>query len=46
MISSADLSTEKERQSTALEAFENSRFELTKSIMILEVISHTLIINK
>ena len=46
MITSGNLSVEKERQSNALEAFENSRFELTKSIMILEVISHTPIINK
>ena len=46
MATSSNLSVEKERQSNALEAFENSRFELTKSIMILEVVSRTPIINK
>ena len=41
-----DLSTDKERQSQAREAYENSKFELTKSLMILEVISRTPIIRK
>ncbi len=45
-IDSADLSTNKERQSQAREAYENSRFELTKSLMILEVISRTPIMRK
>ena len=45
-IESADLSTNKERQSQAREAYENSRFELTKSLMILEVISRTPIMRK
>ena len=45
-IESTDLSTDKERQSQAREAYENSKFELTKSLMILEVISRTPIIRK
>ena len=40
-IESADLSTDKERQSQAREAYEKSKYELTKSLMILEVISRT-----
>lgn len=40
-IDTGVLSTEKERQSTALERFESSKFELNKSLMILEVITHT-----
>ncbi|WP_071146852.1 TolC family protein [Bacteroides ihuae] len=40
-IDSAVLSIEKGRQSSALEAFESSRSELNKSLMILEVITHT-----
>lgn len=43
-MSSSELSTEKERQSTAQERFENSKFELTKSLMVLEVITRTPII--
>lgn len=43
-IDSGDLSTEKSRQSVAKEKFENSKFELTKSLMILEVITRTPII--
>ena len=43
-MTSGDLSTEKERQSTAQERFENSKFELTKSLMVLEVITRTPII--
>lgn len=45
-IESGDLAEDKERQSTAREAYENSKFELTKSLMILEVISRTPIIRK
>ena len=45
-IESAELATDKERQSTAREAYENSKFELTKSLMILEVISRTPLIRK
>ena len=45
-IESSDLSMDKERQSTAREAYENSKFELTKSLMILEVISRTPLIRK
>lgn len=44
-ITSGDLSNEKSRQSTAQEKFENSKFELTKSLMILEVITRTPILN-
>ena len=40
-IESGTLSLEKERQSDALEAFEKSKFELTKSLMILELITRT-----
>lgn len=45
-INSSELSVNKERQSQAREAFENSKSELTKSLMILEVITGTDIINK
>ena len=45
-IESTDLSTDKERQSQAREAYEKSKYELTKSLMILEVISRTPIIRK
>ena len=45
-IESADLSTDKESQSHAREAYEKSKYELTKSLMILEVISRTPIIRK
>ena len=45
-IESADLSTDKERQSQAREAYEKSKYELTKSLMILEIISRTPIIRK
>lgn len=43
-IESLDLSVDKERQSQAREAYEKSKFELTKSLMILEVITRTSII--
>ena len=45
-INTGDLSVEKERQSTALEAFEKSRFEVTNSLMILEVVTRTPILKK
>lgn len=40
-MDSGTLSIEKSRQSVAQEKFENSKFELTKSLMILELITHT-----
>lgn len=40
------LSIEKERQALAQERFENSKFELTKSLMILEIITCTPILRK
>lgn len=45
-IESGDLSAEKQRQSTTMEAFEKSKFELTRSLMILEVITRTTILKK
>lgn len=45
IITSGDLSTEKSRQSTAQGKFESSKFELTKSLMVLEVITRTPILN-
>lgn len=45
-IESGELSVEKQRQSQAQEAFENSKFELTKSLMILEIITRTQILKK
>lgn len=45
-IESTDLATDKEKQSQAQESYEKSKFELTKSLMILEVISRTPIIRK
>ena len=45
-IESTELAADKERQSSAREAYEKSKFELTKSLMILEVISRTPIIRK
>lgn len=45
-IESTDLAVDKERQSQAREAYEKSKFELTRSLMILEVISRTSIIRK
>ena len=46
MIESSALSIDKQRQSNALEAFEKSRYELTRSIMILEVVSKTPILKQ
>lgn len=43
-IDSGTLSTDKERQSQAMESFENSKAELNKSLMTLEIIAHTKII--
>lgn len=45
VITSGDLSSEKSHQSVTQEKFENSKFELTKSLMILEVITRTPILN-
>lgn len=45
-LSTAALSIEKQRQSGAMEAYESSKFELTKSLMMLEVITHTSIIRR
>lgn len=45
-IDTGDLSVEKQRQSSAMEAYEKSKFELTKSLMILEVITRTSILRK
>lgn len=45
-IDTGDLSVEKQRQSTAMEAYEKSKFELTKSLMMLEVITRTPILKK
>lgn len=45
-IDSNDLATDKEKQSQAQETYERSKYELTKSLMILEVISRTTIIRK
>ena len=46
VIDSGGLSVEKQRQSVAMEAFEKSKFELTRSLMILEVITRTPILKK
>ena len=46
VIDSGELSVEKQRQSVAMEAFEKSKFELTRSLMILEVITRTPILKK
>ncbi|WP_321332103.1 TolC family protein [uncultured Bacteroides sp.] len=45
-VDSGVLSTEKEKQSQAIENFENSKAELNKSLMTLEIITHTPIIGK
>lgn len=45
-IESTELAVDKEMQSAAREAYEKSKFELAKSLMILEVISRTPIIRK
>jgi hypothetical protein len=43
-LKSSDLASDKERQSNAQEAFEKSKTELTKSLMILELITRTRIV--
>lgn len=45
-IETTTLSVEKERQSQAVESFEKSKYELTKSLMVLEVITQTPILRK
>ena len=45
-IDSGALSVEKQSQSVALEAYEKSKFEVTKSLLILEVITRTPILRK
>lgn len=45
-IDSGALSVEKQRQSVALEAYEKCKFEVTKSLLILEVITRTPILRK
>lgn len=45
-IQSSELSSEKERYSLALERFENTKFQLTRDLMILEVVSNTSILRK
>ena len=45
-VDSSVLSVEKDRQSQTQERFENSKFELTKSLMILEVITRTPMLRK
>lgn len=45
-VDSGTLSAEKEKQAIAQERFENSKFELTKSLMILEIITRTPILRK
>ncbi len=44
LIDTSTLAIEKQRQSIALEAYEKSMFELTKSLMILELLSNTSIL--
>ncbi len=46
LIDTSMLSTEKQRQSVALEAFEKSMFELTKSLLLLELLSNTTILTQ
>ncbi|WP_277638389.1 TolC family protein [Bacteroides graminisolvens] len=45
-IESKELSNQKSTQSHAIENYENSKAELNKSLMILEVITHSTIIKK
>lgn len=45
-IQSSELSSEKEKYSLALERFENTKFQFTRDLMILEVISNTSILRK
>ncbi|NDV65178.1 TolC family protein [Bacteroides sp. 224] len=46
IVDSNTLSQEKEKQSMTMERYENSRSQLTKSIMMLEIITNTPIIKK
>lgn len=45
-IESKDLSTQKNIQTNTIESYENCKAELNKSLMILEVITHSTIIKK
>lgn len=45
-IQSSELSSEKEKYSLVLERFENTKFQFTRDLMILEVISNTSILRK
>ncbi|MDD8037538.1 MAG: TolC family protein [Thomasclavelia ramosa] len=45
-IDSGELSIEKQRQTVALEQYENTKAELTKNILILETISRTPLLNR
>jgi outer membrane protein TolC len=45
-ITSSELSMEKERHSKALEYFEDTRYELIHSLMLLEITTRTPLINK
>jgi len=45
-MTSAELAVQKENQSVIIQRFEDSKFELNKSLMILEVITQTPIIRK
>ncbi len=46
IIESKELSTQKSIQSNTIETYENSKAELNKSLMILEVITHSTIVKK
>lgn len=45
-VSSGDLSDAKENQSMAMQRYENTKFDLNKSLLILEIITNTPIIRK
>ncbi|MPL85128.1 hypothetical protein SDC9_31096 [bioreactor metagenome] len=45
-IDSGELSVEKQRQTVALEQYENTKAELTKNLLIIEIISRTPILNR
>jgi len=45
-IDSGELSVEKQRQTVALEQYENTKSELTKNLLILETITRTSILNR
>lgn len=46
VASSDDLATQKENQSMTIQRFEDSKFELNKSLLILEIVSNTIIIRR